>query len=84
MRDYGITYDEYVALVDAQGNRCAICGDPPKPDGKGAYSRLQVDHHHGTGKVRALLCAPCNKGIGHFNEDPQRLTKALEYLTKHT
>lgn len=66
----------------AQGNRCAICGDPPDPNGKRAASRLHVDHCHETGKTRALLCLRCNNGIGHFLEDPARLAAASEYLAK--
>lgn len=81
---YDISYEEYLEMIEAQQNRCAICGDPPDPNGKGSFSRLHVDHHHGTGKVRALLCGPCNKGLGDFRDDPDRLRKAIEYLTEHT
>lgn len=76
-RKYGITPEEFDALLDVQGGRCAICGsDIPKHNG----GRFVVDHDHETGAVRGLLCGPCNSGLGSFGDDPERLTKAVDYL----
>src|SRR5919106_489648 len=46
MRLYGLSLDEYDALVADQGSACAICGEPPV---KGRGRRLVVDHDHQTG-----------------------------------
>jgi hypothetical protein len=58
---YGITGEEYAALLRAQGGVCFICHRKP---GK---KRLAVDHDHKTGAVRGLLCANnengCNRGV---------------------
>ena len=27
-----------------------------------------------------MLCAPCNKGLGHFRDDPTLLLRASDYL----
>jgi hypothetical protein len=36
-----------------------------------------------TGKVRDLLCTRCNTGIGQFQEDPDALRRAANYLERH-
>lgn len=53
---------------------CAICGSEEK---------LVVDHDHKTGKVRAMLCNHCNRGLGHFRDNPATLQNAIEYLHNH-
>lgn len=75
VRKFGITIKQRDALLTAQGEVCAICGtDTPK--GKGWC----VDHNHKTGRVRAILCSPCNVGIGHFSESAERMRRAAIYL----
>lgn len=79
-RRYGITAEDYDAMAEAQGHACAICHTPdPRAAGTGKR-RLAVDHDHTTGQVRGLLCGPCNSGLGHLGDDPDRLRTALAYL----
>lgn len=80
LRKYGLTPRDYQTLVERQAGKCAICrtADP----GSGA-SRWHVDHDHATGKVRGLLCAGCNTGIGKLRDDPQILDRAAAYLRAH-
>ena len=52
-------------------NECAICG---------ATERLEIDHSHVTGQVRGRLCGDCNRGLGLFREQPERLHNAAAYL----
>lgn len=74
---YGLTVAQYEAMREAQGNRCAVCGQPePRPQ------ELSVDHDHVTGAVRALLCNDCNVGLGLLGEDPERLEAAATYLRR--
>lgn len=35
-----------------------------------------------TGEVRALLCSACNVGLGMFQDAPDLLTKAAQYLLR--
>lgn len=77
---YGMTVEQHAAMVNAQGNLCAICGEPPKPDGVRAASRLHIDHDHGSGRVRGLLCNHCNRGLGAFRDRPELLELAVLYL----
>lgn len=74
--NYGLSIEEYEAMVESQGGVCAICGNPP---GK---RRLNVDHDHETGIIRALLCGHCNRGIGYFREDVEVMAKAIEYVRR--
>lgn len=50
---------------------CAIC-DSAEP--------LVVDHDHKTGAIRGMLCNHCNRGLGHFKDDPILLELAANYL----
>ena len=76
-RLYRIRPEVYNEMLTNQGGVCAICGEPPK---KGRGKKLHVDHCHTTNVIRGLLCAGCNAAIGHFDEDPERMLKAVEYL----
>jgi hypothetical protein len=76
---FGIGVDEYDAILLAQGGGCAICGNGI---GDGRGHRLHVDHCHGTGIVRGILCSGCNLGLGKFADDPERLERAAEYLRR--
>ena len=76
VKTYGITVDEYDALLAAQGGVCAICRCPPRED-----VSLHLDHDHATGERRGLLCFKCNNALGDFDDDPERLLRAYVYLT---
>ena len=80
---YGLTIEQHDAMLAAQDGRCAICGNPPNPDGVRAASRLHADHDHVTGRHRDLLCNSCNNGIGRFRDDPALLRAAAEYIERH-
>lgn len=80
MRNYGITQEEYEELKAQQGDVCAICGQPEVRVHKGIKVDLCVDHDHETGKVRGLLCARCNHGLGNFKDSPENLSNAIDYL----
>jgi hypothetical protein len=75
-RRFGITPEDYDAMLDRQGGVCAICKREPRTD-----ISLHVDHDHSTGAVRGLLCFDCNAGIGKFREDVGVLSAAIVYLT---
>jgi Recombination endonuclease VII len=60
---YGLSLQDYRAILERQGNACAICKMPANP--------LCVDHCHATGKVRGFLCRNCNLGLGNYDDDPE-------------
>lgn len=71
---YGLTLEEFDRRVKAQNGVCAVCKEAPATD---------VDHDHRTGRVRGILCEPCNGSIGLFHDDPKIIRKAIEYLVRH-
>lgn len=80
-RTYGITGKQYAILLAYQswvlGNppgTCALCGVA-----RGVTKRLAVDHDHKTGRVRGILCGPCNKDVvGRLGIEA--LKRAVRYL----
>jgi hypothetical protein len=85
-RKYKMTSAEYSGMLAKQDGKCAICGNPERAVDPRTRKlrRLAIDHHHGSGKIRALLCMSCNRGLGLFQDDPVRLQMAAEYLRRMT
>jgi len=79
-RLYGITQAEYDCMYQSQDGVCKICRQPETLVRRGKVAPLHVDHDHKTGKVRGLLCAACNNGLGHFRDNTTYLQAAIEYL----
>lgn len=79
IRLYGITESDYRDIVARQGGGCAICGNLEVKNGR----RLAVDHDHGNGLVRGVLCGACNKGIGQLGDTPESVMRAYKYLTNN-
>ena len=73
---FSLTVEEYDAILEAQDGVCALCECPPTPG-----ISLHVDHDHGTGAIRGLLCVRCNNALGLFREDPDLLKRAARYVT---
>lgn len=74
LAEYGLTPDQFERMLTAQGEACAICEDS-------CAERLCVDHDHATGRVRGLLCKPCNAGLGRFRDSAELLTRAARYIS---
>ncbi len=73
---YGVTMDDYDFMYASQKGCCLICGDHK--------DKLIIDHDHISGAVRGLLCFGCNTGIGQFHDNVGILTKAIEYINRHS
>jgi hypothetical protein len=73
-RKYGITLQEYTAMVARQDGVCALCRRNP------IEKSLCVDHCHDTQMLRLLLCDGCNTGLGKFGHNPDLLRAGADYL----
>lgn len=73
--EYGLSRETYLEMVCEQQSSCRICGRH-EPD----HFKLHIDHCHDSSRVRGLLCAPCNQGIGLLRHSPERLQVAIAYL----
>lgn len=68
---YGIGAADVERMIREQDGLCALCRRRPAE---------HVDHDHRTGKVRGILCEPCNGGLGQFKDNVQTIRNAIEYL----
>ncbi|GAA2261672.1 recombination endonuclease VII [Streptomyces ruber] len=70
-RQCGITEAERDELIASQGGVCCICS---------AAVPEHVDHCHGTGKVRGVLCFSCNAALGQLKDRPDAIRRAAAYV----
>lgn len=79
-RTYDISEAEYNQLLAWQSGRCFVCGQKPRS------RRLAVDHHHGDGRVRGLLCSSddhgCNVSLARVLNDASAARRLLDYVEK--
>lgn len=70
---YGLTLEQRKALEAEQSHECPLCERPLAEIG-----RAVVDHDHATGRVRGILCVPCNSRLGWYEN---RAEKVSRYIT---
>lgn len=80
-RRYQLSVEQYNEMLTSQSCKCAICGKLHDPSIK--RGRLYVDHCHDSKKIRGLLCANCNKGLGCLSDNINTIYNAINYLRKH-
>lgn len=73
---YGVTSQQVADMFEDQAGACAICGSS-------LFDSCHIDHCHTTGKIRALLCRGCNQGLGSFNDSPEALLAAADYINQY-
>lgn len=83
-RKFGITVEYRDQLLEDQGGLCKICKTPIEfHEGNRAErtgSAACVDHCHGKGHIRGILCGHCNTGLGAFKDNKENLENAILYL----
>lgn len=72
----GIDPVQAAAVLAAHGGACDCCGRNSH-SGKG----WSVDHDHQTGRIRGVLCSPCNLAIGQLGDTLEGVLRAVKYLS---
>jgi len=78
-RKYGIEKEQYEEMFTDPA--CECCGRTPEEIG--GKRPMHIDHCHGSGEVRALLCRYCNVALGMLYEDITRVRQLGSYILKH-
>ena len=66
-----MTSDDVSELLAQQEGRCAICL---------VAEAIHIDHDHVDGRIRGMLCFPCNAALGQFGDDVDTVRRAADYL----
>lgn len=82
---FGLTLDDWAQMLADQHGCCYLCSEPLDTETPRA---IHVDHDHSCCRgdktcgncIRGLACDPCNKGIGHFGDDPDRMERVAARL----
>lgn len=82
LKKYGLTIEEYDAILESQGGSCAICNKK---------ENLQIDHDHSCcpttanscgNCIRGILCGNCNTMIANAKDSVKILNSAIDYLRR--
>ena len=79
-RRYGLSLADVESRLASQNHECAICQRPIRTTSERSTDQAVIDHSHDTDRVRGLLCGACNVGLGHFQDRPEVLRAAADYL----
>lgn len=88
LKKYGLSLEEWRALLEEQGGVCAVCKKAPKS------GRLVIDHEHALRwkhmkpalrktYVRGLLCWFCNHSYVGRSITLQKARNVVRYLEAH-
>ena len=88
LKKYGITEEDWRAILDRQGGGCGVCGLVPES------GTLHIEHEHVRGWkkmppenrkrfVRGLCCFTCNTRWVGRGATPQKLRAAAQYLEEY-
>ena len=73
-KEFGYPVNDYI---------CPIClKNEEELKGTGGNASIWVvDHNHDTDEFRGHICHNCNRGLGVFQDDVERLQRAIKYLS---
>lgn len=74
LKNYGLTFEQYEAIMLKQNSKCKICRTEVD------IKTVAIDHCHTNGHIRGFLCGTCNSGLGFFKDNTDYLRNAIKYL----
>jgi len=74
----GVSTDVIRSVIDRCGGKCEACGDTLSSDA------MCIDHDHGTGLIRGVLCRFCNALEGMLNKKADRVQLVRQYVLMAT
>ena len=77
-RLFGISLQQFNDMLEEQKGCCYICQTHFDHE-----KEVNIDHDHSTGKLRKLLCRPCNTSLGLLKEKIETFYACAEYLKEH-
>jgi hypothetical protein len=84
MKKYGVSQEDYEAMLAEQEHACAICRTKFTTRTLSRADSPNIDHDHRLDDkneaVRGILCGLCNRMIGGCRDNPAILRAAAEYL----
>lgn len=69
---FNTSLEESNAVRNFQGNVCAVTKKPS--------NTLYLDHDHKDGKLRGFISYKINKGLALFDDNPEHLRSAADYI----
>ena len=82
-RKYGIGMTWVLNKLQEQDHKCAICKQTGFKMKDTHITGINLDHCHSTGYPRGLLCHNCNRALGLFQDNPEYLRTAADYLEEN-
>jgi hypothetical protein len=84
-RKYGLGLLDFNDILTLQGNCCAVCKSltPGRKTRTGKDGEWVVDHCHSSGKIRGIICHPCNVALGMVDDNTETLRALVDYLEKN-
>ena len=77
---YGMNRVQVAELHKSQNGCCAICNYEVKLGSRRKGDSGYIDHCHETGRVRGILCHPCNTQIGYFERKKVDFASIIKYI----
>ena len=77
---YNMTRLDMISLHESQDGKCKLCDKEVNMFSRRKGNSGYIDHDHSTGKVRSILCHPCNTGIGYLENAGIDINRLKHYL----